>query len=262
MVWCIANDLNFELAKKIQINERFPFLEFSGVIATARVPLRDPQLQKQMPEWIVNSVSFCDKLTRPRFIKSHLSYNLLPRQIRTGQRKPKIVYVARNPKDICISFYHHSKLLEGYCGTFDDFCRQFLGDKVAYAPYWEHVGGFWKRQNQDNILFIKYEDMKKDLPSVIKRTATFLNKTLSDPQVFALAEHLSFASMKNNPALNRKMTVDTIKKNKLFGDFKIEGEFIRSGQVGQWKEAMDDKMKKKFDEWIETNTKNCEGLFV
>ncbi|XP_008204338.1 luciferin sulfotransferase [Nasonia vitripennis] len=257
MVWLIANDLDFEKAKS-PINARFPFLEFSGTIMTARAAMRDPNME--VPSWVTKSVDFCKTFPRPRFIKSHQPFNLLPRQIRTGEKKPKIIYVARNPKDVCISFYHHSKLLEGFCGTFDDFCKLFLGDKLVYAPYWNHVRGFWERKDQDNMLFLLFEDMKKDLPSVVRKTAQFLGKTLDDSQVQALCKHLSFESMKVNPALNRVTTIAWIRSLNLSKDDSEENEFIRNGNVGQWKATMSEEWIKKFDEWSAKNLASCKGL--
>lgn len=64
----------------------------------------------------------------PRTIQSHLPWNLLPKEIRDGLKKPKIIYVARNPKDICVSFYHHRVLIEGYLGTIDEFVEEFIAD--------------------------------------------------------------------------------------------------------------------------------------
>ena len=32
---------------------------------------------------------------------------------------------------------------------------------VTYGHWYEHFLGFWKRRHDDNILFLKYEDMKK-----------------------------------------------------------------------------------------------------
>ena len=46
--------------------------------------------------------------------------------------------------------------------------------------------------------------MKRDLPAVIRKTADFLNKTLSPDQVSKLAEHLSFKKMKDNKAVNKE----------------------------------------------------------
>ncbi|XP_014227591.1 sulfotransferase 1C4-like [Trichogramma pretiosum] len=253
MVWGICHELNFETAKA-PINERFPFLEFSGIITTARVAMRDNNTS--VPSWVLNSVEFCENLPSPRYIKCHLPFNLLPRQIRTGEKKPKIVYVSRNPKDVCISFYHHSKLLEGYCGNFEEFCELFLGDHVFYAPYWNHVNGYWDRSNMENLLLLRFEDMKMDLSSVIRRTAKFLGKNLSSDEVKLLADHLSFAKMKNNTSVNKKTTIEYINNMKVFGEQKSEGEFIRNGGVGQWKEAMSERMVNRFDEWIAKYSKH------
>ena len=49
--------------------------------------------------------------------------------------------------------------------------------------------------------------MKRDLPSVIRRTAEFLDKTLTEEEVERLADHLSFKNMKSNKAVNKEESV-------------------------------------------------------
>lgn len=67
--------------------------------------------------------------------------------------------------------------------------------------------------------------------------------------------------MKSNPAVNRESTIATVKKFNPFGNsVVIEGEFIRNGNIGQWKSSMSNEMIKKFDEWTQQNLKNCDGL--
>ena len=52
----------------------------------------------------------------PRFVKSHLPFSLNnPRLLDVC----KVVYVARNPKDVCVSFYHHVRLIR---------MHEFMGD--------------------------------------------------------------------------------------------------------------------------------------
>ena len=46
--------------------------------------------------------------------------------------------------------------------------------------------------------------MKKDLPAVIRRTASFLDKNITEPDVQRLADHLNFNNMKNNKAVNKE----------------------------------------------------------
>ncbi len=141
-------------------------------------------------------------------------------------------------------------MLEAYCITFENFCKLFLGDKLYYGPFWDHVIGFWSRKGDENILLLKYEDMKADLPSVIRKTANFLGKNLSDDQVKSLKEHLDFGKMKDNPSVNLGVAVDTINTKKIFGqNFTAEGEFIRKGETGQWKTLMSEDTIKQFDDW-------------
>nr|CAD7448559.1 unnamed protein product [Timema bartmani]CAD7457250.1 unnamed protein product [Timema tahoe] len=245
MVWCIANDLDFQAAK-VPLPERFPFLDHSPLFDYTDILPRIPDLQ--LPTFVLDSVQHIADLPSPRFIKTHLPWSLLPGQIRTGDRRPKIVYVARNAKDTCVSYYHHCTLMEGYQGDFEDFCKLFLGDTLCFAPFWSHVLGFWKRRQEPNILFLKYEDMKKDLPAIIRRTAVFLGKRLSDNQVDSLSHHLSFDSMKKNRSVNYEEVVEI---NRRFNLIPAEGDFMRAGQVGGWKGKMTEQQVEQFDQWTE-----------
>ncbi|XP_058803922.1 luciferin sulfotransferase-like [Phymastichus coffea] len=251
MVWCIANNLDFEGAK-IVLSERFPFLDHSPLFDYRTIIPRTPGLEL-LPELTANSVEHINKLARPRFIKTHLPFNLLPRQIRTAEKQPKIVYVARNAKDTCISYFHHCKLLEGYRGDFLEFCSLFLGGKLCFGPFWNHVLAYWSERQRDNFLFIKYEDMKHDLRAVIKRVADFLGKSLAPCEIDILKRHLSFESMKANPAVNYEEVVELNKKYKLI---ETDGQFMRSGQLNQWKGTMSDDVIAKFDSWTAKNLKS------
>ena len=67
--------------------------------------------------------------------------------------------------------------------------------------------GYRARREQPNNLFITFEEMKRDLPSVIRQRAEFLDKTLTEEEVERLADHLSFKNMKSNKAVNKEESV-------------------------------------------------------
>lgn len=110
-----------------------------------------------------------------------------------------------------------------------------------FVCYFLPVKNYWQY-----LSFSKYLNLFQDLTSVIKRTAKFLNKELTPEQVEILRKHLSFESMKNNPAVNYEEVIEINRKYKFI---ETEGNFMRSGQVGEWKQKMTPEWVEKFDKW-------------
>ncbi|CAG9118785.1 unnamed protein product [Plutella xylostella] len=195
------------------------------------------------------------RLPRPRYIRSHLPWDLLPTHIEndTGSARAKVIYTARNPKDMVVSYYHYCTLVHGLKGSFEDFCDLFMRDRAPFGPVWNHILGFWNRRHDPNLLFIKFEEMKRDLPSVVRRTATFLNKTLSDDDVAKLCDHLSFNNMKTNKAVNLETILE-----RSYGKTYLEStqlRFIRKGEIGDWKNYMSEDLSRRFDQWADHHFK-------
>lgn len=71
-------------------------------------------------------------MSGPRFIKTGLPLSLLPPNLlQTGC---KIIYIARNPKDVAVSYYHFSRYLKivDYPGDFLTFWNLFKSNQCAY----------------------------------------------------------------------------------------------------------------------------------
>ncbi|KAL3882635.1 hypothetical protein ACJMK2_028959 [Sinanodonta woodiana] len=207
IVYLIKSGLNFEAANSQIIDDRFPFLEFMY-----------PGIQN------------VESMSSPRLIKTHLPLGLLPKEIH--EKKPKIIYVCRNPKDIVVSYYYFTRMMKPitrFQGSFDDFFKLFMQDKVPYSPWWKHVLEFWQKKDEENVLFLKYEDLKKDLEGSIRRIAEFLDKPLSDLDVKKIAYHCQFENMKKNDSTNFSWGT------KLGILDLTESQFMRKGEVGDWR---------------------------
>ncbi|KAG8325813.1 hypothetical protein J6590_058010 [Homalodisca vitripennis] len=123
-----------------------------------------------------------------------------------------------------------------------------LPKKVVWAPYWENVLSYLRKKGDKNILHLRFEDMKKDLPSIIKKTAGFLGKPLSDQQVDVLLKHLSFENMKSNDAVN----MENLKGHyEILTGNKVNDHIMRDGQAGGWREKLSPDWVRRFDEWTE-----------
>ncbi|XP_069678908.1 luciferin sulfotransferase-like isoform X2 [Periplaneta americana] len=234
MVWLLLNNLDYRTARTVPQYVRSPFMEFG---------CRDPPSERAELQ-IGDAVQDVENLKSPRCIKTHLYPQLLPQQIWTV--KPKLIYVARNPKDVVVSWYHHHRLLNGYTGSCEEFVEAFMGGIVEFGPFWEHVLEFWKIRDEPNVLFNTYEEMKKDLAGVILRTAKFLNCTLDSDQLKDLCEHLSFESMRNNPCVVNQDDLNLRKHRDVIGDVQ---PLIRKGKVGGWKEDMTPYLANEMDRW-------------
>lgn len=229
MVWLIANDLNFEKAK-IFIDERFPNLE---VIAFNMK--QNPDIT--IPEYYSDSIKFIDRMTDPRFYKTHVKPSLLPDQILTGQVKPKMIYVHRDVKDACLSSYHYLKnVVKLYDGPLENYYKHYILKDDLLGNFWDSVLYFWKRRHEENVLFITYEEMKNDLLEVVRRVATFLDKKLTGKQEIELSKWLEFKNCQNNPALNHN-------------DIYKQSGFIRLGKIGQYTKEMSPEIIEKLDSW-------------
>jgi hypothetical protein len=52
----------------------------------------------------------------------------------------KVVYVCRNPKDTCVSYFHHLDVFpDEYREDYDHFEELFMNGNFMYGSYWYHL---------------------------------------------------------------------------------------------------------------------------
>ncbi|XP_021340691.1 sulfotransferase 1C4-like isoform X2 [Mizuhopecten yessoensis] len=111
------------------------------------------------------SVEKLDALPSPRILNTHIRFNNIPKGL--IERKCRIVFVVRNPKDIAVSMYNHISAKGSafaYKGSFDDFLSLFMSDVVPHNAWPGYMTG-WET---DFALhpdvprhIIYYEDLKQ-----------------------------------------------------------------------------------------------------
>ncbi|XP_060569479.1 sulfotransferase 1E1-like [Ruditapes philippinarum] len=226
----LVQTLDFQTALTVYLDDRFPYLELND----DRFPF-------------YRGVKYIDQMRSPRMIKSHLHHFLLPIQLQKG--KGRIIYIARNPKDIATSFFRLIQWMGGFDRngyTFDNFVDSFINGTGHNCPWPRHVLEFWERRNDKNVLFLKYEEVVRDKPKAVRQIADFLGRKLTDEDVANICDHCSVENMKNNPMCN----LSYWRKYKKVYD-NSDGSFINQGKAGTWKQLLTPETAKKIDKLLD-----------
>ena len=95
-----------------------------------RVPLLEGATHPSAPD--INT------LPSPRILKSHLTYDIIPKSANEDS-KCKYIYVARNPKDVAVSFFNFLTDLERFKGPWEFFVKLFLEGNGKFIKTLEKV---------------------------------------------------------------------------------------------------------------------------
>ncbi|XP_030064681.1 sulfotransferase 1 family member D1-like isoform X2 [Microcaecilia unicolor] len=179
----ILNDGDIEKSKRDAIFIRVPFLEFAvpGV-------LKGTEQLAAMPP--------------PRVIKTHLPVEFLPQSF--WDKNCKMIYVARNAKDVAVSFYHFYQMAKVHPdpGTWEEFLQKYMDGKVSYGSWYDHVKGWWEKKKDYRILYLFYEDMKENPKREIRKVMKFMEKDLGEEVLERIVRDTSFKIMKENSMAN------------------------------------------------------------
>ncbi|WCJ27733.1 Cytosolic sulfotransferase 18 [Euphorbia peplus] len=180
-------------------------------------------------------------------VATHVPFKSLPESILGSDAR--MIYVCRNPKDLLVSLWHFSCNKESKTITFEEAYEKFCNGVSDYGPYWDHVLGYWKASLEfpNRVLFLKYEDMKKDTCFYVKKMADFMGCPFSVEEekqgvVEKIAHLCSFKNLSN-------LEVNKSKNTNKYIPVKIENNlFFRKGEVGDWKNYFTEEMSARLDE--------------
>ncbi|XP_054845044.1 sulfotransferase 6B1-like isoform X2 [Eublepharis macularius] len=184
-----------------------------------------------------------DHLSCKRIIPTHLDANMLPPTFKLKQCKA--IYILRNPKDIAVSMYHYYKENPNLptIETWSEFLEMFLKGDVVCGSWFDHILSWEEYTTDKNTLFLFYEDMKKDLPKVVKQVSSFLGVNTSESGINEICAKCSFSEMKTNTEKENydpNQTVCALTSNRRL--------IFRKGAVGDWKNYFTSKQDRVFEE--------------
>jgi hypothetical protein len=132
-----------------------------------------------------------------RIIKTHFPVQLCP-----NASAARYIYVARHPVSCfasCIDFVETN--VGAMAPSLAAFEEWFCSPELMWWGTWtDHVKGWWERaQQQDNVLFVYFEDMKRDLAPIAQQVAAFLGvPPLTEQELASVVEKCSFSYMQKH----------------------------------------------------------------
>lgn len=218
-------------------------------------------------------------MKRPGIIKSHLPFSMVP-----YSNEAKYIYVSRNPKDCCASFFYHTKSFSGYeftNGTFEVFFDLFCKGETDFGSYFDHLLSWYEHRDDSNVLFMHYEDMKSDPLRHILKIANFLGekyqkkmledpvyleKVLKDSDVSAMKEYTNrgIADFFCRPLSTAGEEVpEGLKRwHRVSQDVPSDAQLVRKGVVGDYRNVFTPEMNDTLDQIILDKFQGTEFLDV
>jgi hypothetical protein len=179
-----------------------------------------------------------DSLPRPRLFKTHCTAEQTP-----GIGTASIILTMRDPRDCCVSFYHH--LMNMTDSALDIAGHQrpasftaHVDNWLEFAAWFRNVKSWWPYRDHEKVLLLRYKDLKRDLGEVVDQIAAFLDWELNPEQKANVLKYSSFDWMK---AHDEKFSGQTESGEASFKP----GRFIRQGKVGAYKELITPALEKK-----------------
>lgn len=172
-----------------------------------------------------------EKIEDPRIFKTHCTREQTP-----GLDTVRIVLTSRDPRDCCVSMYHHQCNLTDEAQrefgvrpptSFDEFFDKWMG----YGAWYRNVASWWPQRDAPNLLWLRYEDLVRDLEAGMDRLLVFLGWKLDPDARQRVLEYCSFDWMKSHSdrfAVRLASGAPAFKPR----------SFIRKGQAGDHAELL------------------------
>ena len=168
------------------------------------------------------------ELPSPRVLKTHLAYGQVPRGAR-------YIYLARDVRDVAWSAYHHSRMIMGATPPVELFMEQFFAGRTRFRSWFEHIESWWPHRNDDDVLFLRYEEVTADLEGTARRVAAFCGLEVREEEMPRIVERCGIEFMRRH---QEKFDPRPVLLGRIPGLSLGSVQFIREGKTGKGREVL------------------------
>jgi len=126
---------------------------------------------------------YFERLSDPRMFKTHCRWEQLP-----WVEGSKTIISIRDPRDVCVSMYHHIKDLTDDIKQVrginpDTFCMNIHFQQwMTIGEWFSAVKSWWAQRNRSDVLILRYELMLADPRTMLNQIIDFLQWDLSEEE--------------------------------------------------------------------------------
>ena len=112
--------------------------------------------------------------------------------------------------------------------------KWFCSEDMLWGSWPTHVESWWRRaEEHNNVLFVHYESMKKDLPGAVRKVADFLEMDLSTEEIDQVVHRSSFEYMKEHEEHFSMFSPN------IFSESLKSVRFMQAGTLERYKDVSD-----------------------
>jgi len=237
----LENDSKKNIFEKMMIIPSFPKKKFFKNIVDENI------LRKNYMELFKYFIKAQEKINADKILhilKTHNFYGSVNGNKFTAKDNTiGSIYIVRDPRSVAVSYAHHSNI--SYEKSVELMLNQTrLGLNDLYYPEarmsWNIHLNSWITNSQSNLI-VRYEDLLKKTPSVLKDILNFINLFLKKKIEYnkkTILECINECSFKN---------LSSLEKNIGFAEKEKNNFFFRSAKLDEWKSSLGKDLIKKIE---------------
>jgi len=215
----------------IASNRRF-FDEMVGVDSA-------DMLEKEIDFYLPKAYKlWSSQLAKKEFIKTHYAFikNEQGQWLFPLDATYKVIYLIRNPLDVCVSFAYHSghtnfdKVINSMANIQKRLAqskRRQANQLHQFIGNWSHHVDSWTNIAPAKVLVVRYEDLIQSPQETFTKVVHFLNLDFTSKQIEKAIEYSKLDNLKKMEAMQG------------FGEKSEKATlFFRKGTIGSWREEL------------------------